>query len=624
MEVLDIKSPKDIKNMDINELNELSEKIRDFLVDSISKTGGHLSSNLGVVELTLALHYVFDSTYDKFIFDVGHQSYTHKIVTGRAKEFANLRKYKGLSGFQKRRESTSDPWEAGHSSTSLSAALGFAVARDLNHENYHVIPIIGDAALASGMSFEALNQIGSEKRNMIIILNDNEMSISRNVGAMSHALTDLRSSKSYTNLKRELAKNLEKSPFGENILGGLKNFKDTIKDKVVDSYFFDEMGIDYIGPVNGHDIREMIKVFSALENHDGPIVIHIKTTKGKGYCYAENDTTGKYHGIGKFNKETGQELSSMPLNYLGWSAIMSETLIRLAKDNKDIIALTPAMKNGSKLEKFEKKYPDRFFDCGIAEEHTMTYAAALAAAGKQPVVSIYSSFMQRAYDSINHDVARMKLSVVIIADRSGLVGEDGPTHHGVFDIAMCRSIPNLIMAQPKDGYEAQDLLYTALQIKKPFLIRIPRGNSEYKAKTFESIEVGTWTLYEYSNNVDALIITYGDEVDKVIQKIKVNEINLGVVNARFFKPIDTEMLDRIVAMNKPLFIYETDVKIGGLSSAILEYLNDTNQKADITRIGICDHYVEQGSIPQIRHQEGIDINTLFDQIMERLNGGHKA
>lgn len=618
MNVVDIKSPEDIKHLDIKELDTLSADIRDFLIDSISKTGGHLSSNLGIVELTIAMHYVFHSYTDKFIYDVGHQSYVHKILTGRAKEFPTLRQFGGMSGFQKRSESPHDPWEAGHSSTSLSAALGFAVARDLNKKDYQVLPVIGDGALANGMSFEALNQIGSEKRKMVIIFNDNEMSISKNVGAMSHMYTRLRASKGYTGLKKDISGYLSHNKVGNVLLDSMRNIKNNIKNTVVDSSFFNEFGLDYIGPVNGHDMKELVNVLESVKDHQGPIVVHVITTKGKGYSFAENDHSGKWHGVSKFNVETGQFLSSIPLNHLDWSSVLSEALIELAKQNQDILALTPAMSSGSKLEKFAHVYPDRFFDCGIAEEHAVTFAAGLAANGKRPFISVYSSFLQRAYDQINHDVARMRLPVVFGVDRSGIVGEDGATHHGVFDISAFRSIPNLIISQPMDSNEARNLLYTAFQQEQPFLLRIPRGNVAYKPQPFKAIEIGSWTSWEASDTPELIVITYGNDVEKVIQKAKVNEVNIRVVNARFIKPLDEVMLNEILTLNLPVILYETDMLAGGLSSAILEFQNDRKISKAIKRIGIQDHFVTHGSIPQLRKLEHIDITTLFDEITKGL------
>ncbi len=618
MNVLDIRGPQDIKGLNTKQLQCLSQDIRTFLVENISKTGGHLSSNLGIVELVVALHYVFESPNDKIFFDVGHQSYIHKILTGRAKQFATLRQYNGLSGFQKRSESIHDVWEAGHSSTSLSAALGMCVSRDLNKQSYQVIPVIGDGSLGSGMSFEALNQIGSEQRKMILVLNDNEMSISNNVGAISNACTKLRSSKGYTNLKKDLSKKLTKNKLGEHLLHVMKDVKDGIKHTVVDSTIFGEFGLDYIGPVDGHDIDKLIAVLSSIKDHNRPIVVHVITKKGKGYKPAELDVQGDWHGVSKFDVQSGKPLATLPANHKDYSSILSETLIRLAKDNEDIVAITPAMSKGSKLDRFAKLYPQRFFDCGIAEEHAMTFAAALALE-KRPFISVYSSFLQRAYDQINHDVARMNLPVVIGVDRCHLVGEDGDTHHGVFDVSMLYSVPNLIISQPMDANEAQDLMYTAFQQQQAMVIRIPRGSAEYKEKVFSRIEIGSWTTYPTSANAaKAIVITYGVEVERVYQKAVVNHMDLLVVNARFIKPMDFACLDRLANMKVPIFIYEMDMLHGGLSSAIVDYYNDQRQCVNITRIGIHDHFVGHGSIPQLKKQERIDIHYAFERILEEI------
>lgn len=615
-----IKSPDDIKKMNHKQLEELCQEIRRFLITSVAKTGGHLSSNLGIVETTVALHYVFNSPKDKLFFDVGHQAYVHKILTGRADKFPTLRQYGGMSGFQKRSESEHDVWEAGHSSTSLSAALGFAVARDLNNEDYCVVPVIGDGAMASGMSFEALNQIGSEKRNMVIVFNDNDMSISGNVGALSNACTHLRANKGYISFKKDLSSKLSSSKIGDRVLTAMKDVKDNIKHTVVDSSMFTEMGLDYIGPVNGHDIQDLIKVFEMVKHHEGPIVVHTITKKGKGYKYAEEDVDGRWHGVSKFNIETGQPLSSLSYNHLDWSSVLSESLIRLAKENKNILALTPAMSKGSKLDKFAKIYPKRFFDCGIAEEHAMTFAASLALNGKQPFISVYSSFLQRAYDQINHDVARMDLPVVIGVDRCGLVGDDGETHHGLFDISSLYSIPNLIITQPKDANEAQDLMYSAFkQRSNPYIIRIPRGSVEYNEKAFSMIPCGTWTAHTIKEDSKVIVISYGQDVDRIINKAKINELAITVINARFIKPLDETMLTSLLVSNKPIIVYETDMLHGGLSSAILEFANDHEYTGTIKRIGIKDHYVPQGSLPQLRKREGIDLSTLFDEIMKYMD-----
>ncbi|MDH6366360.1 MULTISPECIES: 1-deoxy-D-xylulose-5-phosphate synthase [unclassified Breznakia] len=618
MNVLDIKQPSDIKVLSIPELEKLAKDIRSFLVESIAQTGGHLSSNLGIVELTLAMHYVFQSPSDKFIYDVGHQSYIHKILTGRAKEFSKLRQYQGISGFQKRKESEHDSWEAGHSSTALSAALGFAVARDLNKEDYQVLPVVGDGSLASGMSFEALNEIGSEKRKMVIVFNDNEMSISKNVGAMSQTFTKLRSSKRYTGFKHGLQEFLSSNSAGQNVLEGLRDLKNNIKHTVVDASFFDDFGLDYIGPIDGHNLHELIRVFEVVKKHDGPIVVHVITQKGKGYLPAQLDDTGAWHGVGKFDVASGKMLSTKPIDHKDWSSIMSDGLLRLAKENEDIVALTPAMMAGSKLQGFYETYPERFFDCGIAEEHAVTFAAALAAAGKRPFISIYSSFLQRAYDQMNHDIARMNLPVVVSVDRAGLVGEDGETHHGLFDIAMFRNVPNLVLSQPKDAKEAHDLLYSAFLHQKPWLIRIPRGSVADNQDPFTAIEIGSWSKWQASDAVDAFILTYGPDVDNCIQKAKLEKLNVAIINARFFKPLDTAMLQQILTSSKPVVIYETDMKAGGLSSAVLEYANDHNIDANIVRLGIDDHFVCHGNTQVLRQVEHIDLDSCFMELKKVL------
>ena len=616
MHVYDISGPADIRQLSIKELEALAAEIRAFLIESISRTGGHLSSNLGIVELTLALHVVFDSPRDRILFDVGHQSYVHKILTGRARQFSTLRQYKGLSGFQKRHESEHDCWEAGHSSTSLSAALGMAVARDLNGEHYHIVPVIGDGAMASGMSMEALNQIGGEERNMIIIFNDNSMSISRNVGAMDVAFTRLRTSRSYTTLKNDLQQGLSTSRFGRSLLKGMKNFKNAIKDNVVDTSIFGEFNLDYIGPINGHDLSELIKVLKVAKQHKGPIVVHVLTKKGKGYPYAENDKEGAWHGVAPFDPNSGKPLAALPAGHCSWSEAIARILCDLARDDRDIVAITPAMKAGAKLDGFAREFPQRFFDCGIAEEHAMTFAAGLAASGKRPFISVYSSFLQRAYDQINHDVARMKLPVVIGIDRCGLVGEDGETHHGVFDITMLHAIPNLIMAQPKDVQEARVLMKTAFSCAQPFCIRYPRGSVPYTKEEGEPAPVGTWTRWAPQREARVCVISYGSDIDRIISKVMANDMPVEIINARYFKPLDEAMLDDILYRSIPVIVYESDMLDGGLSSAILQYINDHRICCHLIRIGIGDHYVEQGSIPQLRRAEKIDMNTLFKELEE--------
>ena len=615
MRIYDIQSPQDIKNLSYDQLKFLCEEIRQFLIQNISKTGGHLSSNLGVVELTVALHYVFNAPEDKFIFDVGHQCYTHKILTGRSPYFSTLRKKDGLSGFQKRKESEYDCWEAGHSSTSLSAALGFACARDLLGYDYEVIPIIGDGALGSGMSMEALNDIGTQQRKIIMVFNDNNMSISKNHSAIEQKITNLRTSNFYQTMKIDVKKNLKESALGTNLLKSMTHLRDHIKEEVIDAPLFENFNINYLGPVDGHDLHALIKAFHAAKNAEGPIVVHVITKKGKGYSFAEKDEVGKWHGVSPFDIETGRSIMKVPSDELSWSEIVSRTLIDLAKKDSRIVAITPAMAQGSKLLEFQRKYPKRFFDCGIAEEHAITMACGMAQAGLKPFISIYSSFLQRGYDQINHDLARMNLPVVIGVDRAGLVGDDGETHQGVFDISFLRSIPNLILSQPKDAQEAQNLLYSAFLENKPYFIRYPRGYEKYKkVDSYQYIQPGTWTKTIVGENPGCIVICYGPEVDKVIKKAKVNHVSLIVVNARFFKPLDTDMLDELFKMNLKIHVYQTDCKKGSLASAILEYKNQS-----INILGIEDHFVQHGSIRSLRIEEKIDINTLFEQISESEN-----
>lgn len=615
MNLNDIQDPSFLKELSISELNELADDIRLFLIQSISKTGGHLASNLGVVELTIALHYVFNSPIDKIFFDVGHQSYTHKILTGRAKDFPKLRQYRGLSGFEKRSESIHDVWEAGHSSTTLSAALGMAVSRDLKHENYHIVPVIGDGALGSGMALEALNSIGSEKRNMIIIFNDNNMSISKNVGALTKSFSKLRSGKGYNDLKKNMKTILNKNDVGKHVLEGMKYMKDSVKESVVDSGIFGEFNLEYMGPVDGHNISDLIQILNVAKEHEGPVVVHVITKKGKGYLPCEKDREGTWHGVGPFNIETGKQIKETAAGYMSWSKVASEAVVELAATNKKIVCLTPAMINGSKLENFFSKYPERSFDCGIAEEHAVTFSAGLAISGSRPFLSIYSSFMQRAYDQINHDVCRMDLPVVFGIDRSGLVGEDGDTHHGVFDIGLLRPLPHMILAEPKDAKEARDLFYTAFSQDHPFAIRYPRGDTKESKDAMNFIPIGKWTTYCDNSSNKVAILSYGPDVDKIISKVTNNELPVTVVNCRFLKPFDTELLDELATRNIPLVIYETDMLTGGLGSGILEYYNDKKLSVNITRIGIKDNYVNQGSIKLLREQEHIDLNTLFDKVL---------
>lgn len=611
MEIGNIKNPSFLKKMSVFELEELSRNIRNFLIDKISITGGHLSSNLGIVDLTIAIHKVFNAPKDKIIFDVGHQSYTHKILTGRAHEFDKLRQYNGLSGFQKMSESIYDAYEAGHSSTSLSAALGYAIARDLDKKKHNVVAIIGDGSIGNGLAYEALNHIGSLNTKLIVILNDNEMSISKNVGAIHNTLDKIRS-----NFKNE---KIKKVPYlGKKIKSGTKLIKESFKKIYMkEGYLFEEFGFTYYGPISGHDYDEMISYLEMAKKSNRPVLLHVITEKGKGYKYAESDIEGIWHGISPFDKETGI-IKSKNDGLISWSEVISNHLIDIAKTNKDIVAITPAMANGSKLNKFKEIYKDRFIDVGIAEEHALVMANSMAIAGKKPFVSIYSTFLQRGYDQVFHDIARMDSNVVIGIDRAGIVGEDGETHQGLYDIAFLNHIPNMIIAAPKNSSEAKGILEFAFNSKHPFAIRYSKQRIEYNN---ESIVISDYSWEEIKKGSDAVIITYGDFVNNakiIANNLKKDKLNIGIINARFIKPIDTSMLDKIIKTKKPIIVYEEACLIGSLGSMISSYIVNSNTK--IKCFGIKDTFVKQGKYDIIIKKLGLDVDTMTSNIKEFLGG----
>lgn len=611
MEIGNIKNPSFLKKMSVFELEELSRNIRNFLIDKISITGGHLSSNLGIVDLTIAIHKVFNAPKDKIIFDVGHQSYTHKILTGRAHEFDKLRQYNGLSGFQKMSESIYDCYEAGHSSTSLSAALGYAIARDLDKKKHNVVAIIGDGSIGNGLAYEALNHIGSLNTKLIVILNDNEMSISKNVGAIHNTLDKIRS-----NFKNE---KIKKVPYlGKKIKSGTKLIKESFKKIYMkEGYLFEEFGFTYYGPINGHDYDEMISYLEMAKKSNRPVLLHVITEKGKGYKYAESDIEGIWHGISPFDKETGI-IKSKNDGLISWSEVISNHLIDIAKTNKDIVAITPAMANGSKLNKFKEIYKDRFIDVGIAEEHALVMANSMAIAGKKPFVSIYSTFLQRGYDQVFHDIARMDSNVVIGIDRAGIVGEDGETHQGLYDIAFLNHIPNMIIAAPKNSSEAKGILEFAFNSKHPFAIRYSKQRIEYNN---ESLVISDYSWEEIKKGSDAVIITYGDFVNNakiIANNLKKDKLNVGIINARFIKPIDTSMLDKIIKTKKPIIVYEEACLIGSLGSMISSYIVNSNTK--IKCFGIKDTFVKQGKYDIIIKKLGLDVDTMTSNIKEFLGG----
>ncbi len=613
-----IKDPSFIKKLSTPEMQVLCQDIRTFLIDSLSKTGGHVSSNLGVVELTVAMHKVFTSPKDKFIWDVGHQVYIHKILTGRANQFSTLRQFKGLSGFPKRKESVHDCWETGHASTSISAAVGMAYARDLSDEDYHVVAVIGDGSLTGGMAYEALNQIGHTNKRLIVIINDNEMAISPNVGALHNLFGSIRTNESYLTTKRCLKKLLKNTSFLNRVMyrakGSLKRF-------VIGDIPFDAMGFKYFGPVDGHNLDDLIKNLNFAKKADKPVIVHVKTTKGKGFSYAEEDKLGTWHGVGKFNKETGEVAVSQKENTVSWSKLICNGLIELTKHDSRVAVITPAMINGSALNEYQQLYPDRLIDVGIAEEHAVTMAGGMATQGMKPFVSIYSTFFKRAFDQVHHDVARQELNVVFGVDRAGIVGADGETHQGLYDIPMLRPIPNMVMMMPKDANEAYDLLYTAYQINGPVAIRYPRGNVANVTPSYnlwKQIPIGSWQTLR--TGTMAYVISMGpileDLVDLADQLSQTEKLEVGVVNARFIKPLDYKLLDELAQCQVPLIVYEESAMIGGLGTAILEYYNETNQVVDVKRMGVPDLYVQHGSVPEVLEELHLSLQDIKEEIKE--------
>lgn len=615
MEIKKIENPRFLKQLNIDELNQLSQDIRDFLIENISKTGGHFSSNLGIVELTVALHYVFDSPKDKFLFDVGHQAYVHKILTGRAPMFNKLKKYGGMCGFQNRHESIHDPWEAGHSSTTISGATGLAIARDLKKENFEVISIIGDAALMSGESLEALNFLGGIDTKVIVILNDNNMSISRNVGGLSNFLSDVRMSYKYNQAKSNYTEILSQSAFGQKIFDVTKRVKDKVKRKILQDTPFSQFDLDYIGPVDGHNIEELIRALETVKNLDHSVVLHVLTKKGKGYEPAEKDRSGIYHSVGAFDIVKGihpvldQEKHS-------WSQSVSDHVEYLMNKHDDICVITPAMITGSCLQRIFKNYPNRSFDVGIAEEHAMTLAAGLSQGKEFPFLSVYSSFFQRAYDQLNHDIARMNLPCLIGIDRAGLVGGDGATHHGVFDIGLIAPIPGVIIMAPKDEEEAQKMINTAYQNKDhPYVMRYSKNKViDTHQHTDETIKVGQWELIKEMEDAAINVVTYGDNVLAVLKMAETDHLPINIINARFIKPIDKDMLERM--SDKPIIVYETDLMNGSLGSIMSLYYEKNHINVDMSFIGIDDHYVTFGDNESLYKKEHISLNDLKNKIEE--------
>ncbi len=607
-----INSPSDLKKLKIAELPALAAELRLFLLETVSLTGGHLGSNLGAVELAIALHYSFDSPADKIVWDVGHQAYTHKILTGRRESFSTLRQYKGISGFPKRSESVHDAFGVGHASTSISAALGMAVAADISGTDNRSIAVIGDGSLTGGMAFEALNQAGHLKKNLVVVLNDNEMSISKNVGAFSSFISRKMTGRYYRDLKKEIQGLLRHIPaIGTDILHFAKRAENSLKSFLTPGALFEALGFDYLGPIDGHDLPQLIDIFKSIKKLDGPILVHVMTTKGKGYKPAE-ETPSRYHGVSPFDIVTGKAPSKPSAK--SYTEVFGETIVQLAEDDSKIIAITAAMPDGTGLGKFAERFPERFFDVGIAEQHAMTFAAGLAAEGFRPVTAIYSTFVQRGYDQVFHDICLQKLPVTIAMDRSGVVGDDGPTHHGVFDVSYLRCLPGLTIMAPKDENELRRMLKTAVYHGAPIALRYPRGAGygvNFDAE-IEPIEIGSGELL--AEGSDLALIAYGSTVYPAIEAADMlmkRGISASVLNARFVKPLDKELILSVAASTGHIVTVEENALQGGFGSAILELLHDSGMNGiKIRRLGIPDRYIGQGSQPQLRREIGIDAEGI--------------
>ena len=607
-----INSPADLKKLKPEQLPALAQEVRQFLLETVSNTGGHLGSNLGTVELTIALHYCFDSPQDKIIWDVGHQAYTHKILTGRREQFHTQRQYQGISGFPKRSESEHDAFGVGHSSTSISAGLGMAAAADLAGTKNHAIAVIGDGSLTGGMAFEALNQAGHLKKNLIVILNDNEMSISKNVGAFSSFISRKLTGRYFRDLKKEMQGLLVNIPaIGTDILHFARRAENSLKSFLTPGSLFEALGFDYLGPLDGHDLLHLVEVFTNINELDGPLLVHIMTTKGKGYKPAE-DTPHKYHGVGAFDIATGKGAPKAAVK--SYTDVFGETIVQLAEQDQKIVAITAAMPDGTGLNTFAERYPARFFDVGIAEQHAMTFAAGLAADGFRPVTAIYSTFVQRAYDQVFHDICLQQLPVTIAMDRAGLVGDDGPTHHGVFDLSFLRHLPGITLMAPKDENELRHMLKTAVYSGAPMALRYPRGAGygvELDAE-LKTLEIGKGELL--AEGSDLCIIAIGSSVYPALQaaeSLKQKGISAGVINARFVKPLDADLIISAARTTGRIITVEENALQGGFGSAVLELLFDNSlQDVKVKRVGIPDRYIEQGSQAQLRKDLGIDADGI--------------
>ena len=611
-----IEKENDIKKIPLEQMPVLAQEIRDFLLESLSKTGGHLASNLGAVELTMALHYVFSLPKDKIIWDVGHQSYTHKILTGRKDGFKNLRQYGGLSGFPKREESPCDAYDTGHSSTSISAGVGYVCASKVSGEEYHVVSVIGDGALTGGMAYEALNNAASLNKNFVIVLNDNKMSISENVGGISSYLSNLRTAESYTDLKSEVKKTLNKVPgIGPVMVQRIHKTKDSIKQLMIPGMFFEDMGIKYLGPVNGHDCGRMIQVFQEAKKVNGPVLVHVQTEKGRGYEPARKHPA-RFHGTSAFNLEHG-----IPLKTGGkanYTDIFSTVMLKLADRVPNLVALTAAMPDGTGLKRFRNRFPQRFFDVGIAEEHAVTCAAGMALGGMIPVVAIYSSFLQRAVDQIIEDVCLQNLHVIFAIDRAGLVGSDGETHQGCFDLSYLSMIPNMTVLAPKNKWELSDMLKFAVRYQGPIAIRYPRGEAYDGLEEYREPMVYGKSELIFEGEETALL-SVGSMVETAVEvreKLKADKINATLVNARFIKPLDIKILDRLALKHKKIVTMEENVKNGGFGMAVSEYMQEYHPEVKVQIIALPDAFITHGNPKLLKAKAGIDADSIYGAIKE--------
>ena len=605
-----IQKANDIQLLEEEELPVLAEEIRDFLIEKISRSGGHLASNLGVVELTIAMHRIFHLPEDKIIWDVGHQSYTHKLLTGRREGFDGLRKYGGMSGFPKRKESDCDAFDTGHSSTSVSAGLGYVRGRDIRGEEYSVVSVIGDGSLTGGMAYEALNNAATLKTNFIIVLNDNNMSISQNVGGMSRYLDDVRTTEAYTDFKSAVENAIGSFPVGgDKIVRHLRRTKNSIKQLFVPGMFFEDMGIKYLGPVNGHDIRALERAFQEAKRVRGPVLLHVLTRKGKGYWPAE-ENPARFHGTAPFDIATGEPLKKKTKD--SYTDVFSKVMLDMGKKDKRLTAITAAMEDGTGLAAFHRHFPDRFFDVGIAEGHAVTFSAGLAAAGLHPVFAVYSSFLQRGYDQIIHDVCLQNLPVTFAIDRAGLVGSDGETHQGIFDLSYLSAIPNMTVMAPKNKWELADMLRFAVRMESPAALRYPRGEASENFREFRSpVEYGKseW-IYEEE---DIAVIGVGHMMDtaaEVRRLLKNTGYNCSLVNARFVKPLDGGMLRELAKDHQLILTVEENVKTGGYGEQVEAFVEDQNLPVHVLTAALPDDYIEHGSVDLLREEVLLDAPSI--------------